>query len=293
MPAKPIGRTGLRTAAGLAPLALALLLQRSVLPEKGGPPPIGNADPVVCAEDIEGVQGCHDVYPTGCSPSGRYDAYLNLLKNQLPQPTAAPVRTLTQADYAKLDAGTPKDLSKANHADFKDDLAKLGEGQIHSVIAYLYYAKPSGQESSNCEEADADAIDFHIGIGFDPKLAAKAAGKVASTDHKKMEQTGYIVEMTPHFRREYKNEWSVAELKPVLGRMVKITGLLLNDNEHNTPKDNCYPSVTATCWRASTWELHPVIRFQVCNNDQNSCDEKSADWVDLEDYEPPAKNPTK
>ena len=23
---------------------------------------------VVCAEDIEGVQGCHDVYPTGCSP---------------------------------------------------------------------------------------------------------------------------------------------------------------------------------------------------------------------------------
>jgi len=288
------GRTAIRSAAGLVPLALALLLQRAVLPEKGGDEtPLNSADAAVCADDIEGVQGCHDIYPTGCSPTGKYDPYLNLLKNQLPQPTVPAIRTLTQADYADLDANLPKDLKKSNHADFKDDLAKIGEGKIHAVIAYLYYAKSTGQESSNCEESDPDTVDYHIGIGFDPKLAAKAVGKVSSADHKKMQQTGYIIEMTPHYRREYKNEWSLDELKPVLGRMVRVTGQLMNDNEHNTPKDNCYPSVTATCWRASTWELHPVTRFQVCNNEQNSCDDKSADWVDLEDYTPPSKTATK
>ena len=130
------GRTAIRSAAGLVPLALALLLQRAVLPEKGGDEtPLNSADAAVCADDIEGVQGCHDIYPTGCSPTGKYDPYLNLLKNQLPQPTVPAIRTLTQADYADLDANLPKDLKKSNHADFKDDLAKIGEGKIHAVIA--------------------------------------------------------------------------------------------------------------------------------------------------------------
>lgn len=289
MPISSNGRTAIRGAVGLAPLGLALLMSRAVLPNPGGPPALGSPDAAVCSDDIEGVRGCHDEYPTGCSRSGKYDGFLNLLKNQLPQPTAAPVKMLTEADFANLDKNTPKELSRDNHKDFQDALAKLGEGQIHSVVAYLYYAKPSGMESTNCGLSEPDAIDYHIGIGFRDDLAKKIrdGAKLTPADHNLMDTSGYIVEMTPHYRLKYHPDWSVGMLRAALGRQVKVTGQLMIDNEHNNSKDNCALGNGEHCWRASTWELHPVIQFQVCKAD--TCAATSADWVDLEDFEPAPK----
>jgi hypothetical protein len=285
------GGATVKAAAGLAPLAMALLLQHAVLPSTGGPPPEGSPDPVVCPAEIEGVQGCHDEYPSGCSPTAKYDGFLNLLKNQLPQPTAKPVRTLGQADFADLDKKTPKDLTATNHADFADTLKQLGEGQIHAVIAYLYYVKSSGQESSNCELSADDSVDFHIGLGFDADLAAKVLAnggrKLTPDDHQALTDNSIIVEMTPHYRLKFKPDWSIDMLKPALGRQVRVVGQLLIDNEHNNSKDNCALGNGPHCWRASTWELHPVTQFQVCTKD--TCAENSPDWVDLENFEPPAK----
>jgi hypothetical protein len=290
--------TATRTAAGLAPLALALLLQRAVLPGSGATPALDSADAAVCAE-VDDESECHTKYPTGCSPSARYDGYLNAIKNQLPPRTDKPVRTLGLKDINDLDRGIPKDISKTNHLDLKDQLDKLGEGRIHTVIGYLYYAKNGGKESVNCELEGNDAIDFHIAIGFDADLAAKVLAshlrqrKLTDQEDSDTKKTSMIVEMTPHYRSKFKPDWNIDAVKAAIGHQVKVTGILLLDNEHQDPKDNCAMGNHDTCWRLSTWELHPVTQFQVCNAD--ICAEDSNAWVELgEPLDAPVKTaPTK
>ena len=134
MPTSGSGNRGTvsRRVAPFAPLALALLLQRAVIPGGGGSGEEveHGEEAAVCADDIEGFRGCHSEYPTGCTKAGKYDAYLNLFKNQLIPPKTAPVGFLAKSDFANLDRNTPKDLTRGNHADMKDALGKLGEGQV-------------------------------------------------------------------------------------------------------------------------------------------------------------------
>jgi hypothetical protein len=56
------------------------------------------------------------------------------------------------------------------------------------------------------------------------------------------------------------------------------------DNEHLKASDNCvHPEADTTkCWRASAWELHPVIQFYVCPIGA-TCAQDSPDWTKLED----------
>jgi hypothetical protein len=298
------GSTTARTAAGLAPLALAVLLQRAVLPGGTSSPAADSTDAAVCTEDVGDEQECHTQFPTGCSPSARYDGFLNILKNQVPPATEKSVRTLGGNDISTLNhsvddisskASSP--LSKANHLDFREQLGQLGEGRIHTVVGYLYYAKKGGKESVNCELQGDDDIDFHIAIGFDPALAAKVlahqsrSGKLTPKDESDLKKTSMIVEMTPHYRAKVKSDWNLDLVKTALGRPVKVTGILLLDNEHQDPKDNCALGNSDTCWRSSTWELHPVTEFQVCT--AASCTENSSDWVDLTDFDPKSAAPTK
>jgi hypothetical protein len=281
----------------LAPLALAVAMH-SALPGPGSPPPPGSTDAIVCPAEIDDATSCHTQFPTGCSPSARYDGYLNFLKNRFPPTAETPLRTLGKNDIADLDRKIPKELTKSNHDDFKDPLQQAGEGRLHTVIGYLYYAKNGGKESVNCELEGSDAIDFHIAIGFDDTLAGKVLkkqsheGALTKDDQKTLEKNSMIVEMTPHYRAQVKPDWNLDVVKAALGRQVKVTGLLLLDNEHQDPKDNCALGDNDTCWRMSTWELHPVTGFEVCKADK--CAENSADWVELTDFTPPSKTaPTK
>ncbi len=285
-PARPGTLT--RTVAPFAPLAIALLASRALIPSGGphaAPPAVSSAPPdaaVKCAE-VPDFRQCHSEYPTGCSLSGGYDGYLNLLKNRdTPPPSSAEViRYLTSLqDYAALEKATPPELSRDNHSHFQDQLAKLGEGQIFGVVGYLYYAKQSGKESSNCELGDSEAVDYHIGIGFDPQLAP--TGKVSGAQEKTLEQSSVIVEMTPHYRFNYHPDWNIDAVTAAIGKKVRVVGQLMIDSEHNNPSQNCgfTNANTKTCWRASSWELHPVMQFQVCGSGQ--CTSTSGDWSDLD-----------
>jgi hypothetical protein len=236
-----------------------------------------------CEEVLENATECHSGYPTGCSPTGKYDGYLNYLKNQHPALNSTPVKFLTSpADYKDLDSRTPKELAKTNHLDLKDDLTKMGEGQEYGVIGYLYYAKQEGAESSNCELTAPDDTDYHIGIGFDKSMAAAAAtGKPAAADKTTIKETAVVVEMTPQYRANCAPEWTIDALKKVIGKQVKVVGQLMADNEHNEPKDNCaFPDHGDACWRASIWELHPVTSFKYCNL-ATECTQDGPGWVDL------------
>jgi hypothetical protein len=287
--AKPAtgGPSAGRTAAGFAPLALALLVGNAIIPSSGTKPtPDPNAAAAKCEEGIENFHECHGTYPSGCSPTGNYDGYLNVLKNQTPPRDSKPVRVLTSmSDYQDLESRTPKELGKSNHLDLKPQLEAMGEGQPHAVVGYLYYAKQEGAESSNCELTAPDDTDFHIGIGFDKSVAA-------SGDKTALKETAVVVEMTPQYRDHFAPEWTLAAVKAVIGKQVKVVGQLMADNEHNVPKDNCgLAGHGPACWRASIWELHPVTSFQYCSTDA-PCAPDGAGWVDI-GKEPAAAPPAK
>ena len=281
--------------------------------------PVGAVITAVKCGEVTDSQDCHSRYPTGCSSSGgSYDAYLNYWKNQLIDPTTAstPVKYFTQlADYQKLDASIPSGLNQDNQDAFQNQLKQLGEGQQYGIVGYLYYSQHTSAESSNCDltgppsDPNYGNVDYHIGIGFDLAMAQQlrsdtaaapaatsatmaASGKrttkrptSSGTGASVLQQSSVIVEMTPHDRFQYENNiWTLKNLQLATGRQVRVVGQLMIDNEHNLTSQNCAIAQTAadkkTCWRASVWELHPVVRFQVCPSD--SCALASTDWVDLD-----------
>jgi hypothetical protein len=281
-----------RRVAPFAPLAIAMLAQTALL-RTGPSATVSEEHPAdeaaVCGEEIPSYEECHSEYPNGCSAAARYDAYVNLLKNQLVRPTKRPLRFFTGDELGALEQrlqSLPEELTKTNHIDLMDDLSRLGEGHVVGMVGFLYYVKKGGKESSNCQLTDADDIDLHIGIGFDPQVAAKLASKkkLTSDERSEIHQSSVIVEVTPHWRAQFNPAWTLAAFTPVVGRQVRVVGQLLADSEHYVAKDDCgFADAGSTCWRASIWELHPVTRFEVCN-DGDSCTETSRNWVDLEDF---------
>ena len=185
---------------------------------------------------------------------------------------------------------------RSNHADHREALARIGEGQLFGVVGYLYYVKKTGPESSNCQLASDDAegsnVDFHIGVGFDADVAALLRARKKVPDAKVLTQQSVIVEMTPHYRFTYAaDRWTLENLRAVIGRQVRVVGQLVVDNEHNLGSQNCAMATTSgqreTCWRASVWELHPVTQFLVCGTEK--CTESSPDWQELGLAAPPGE----
>jgi len=293
------GKVFSRHIAPFAPLVLALLMGRAVLPSgEGQPEATGEVTAVQCDEVLD-FQDCHTRFPTGCSAAGKYDAYVNLLKNQLIDPslTSKPVAFLSLKDYTARDDAAPEGLKKGRHIDFKDDLAKQGEGQTFGVVGFLYYAITSGVESSNCQLPNTDQegtnVDYHIGIGFDKNTAKQLRDNPRVVQNKKkipkdLQQASVIVEMTPHSRFEFENDiWTIDNLQKAIGRQVRVIGQLILDSEHYSASQDCAIAAKTTerksCWRASAWELHPVERFQVCNKNTNDCaPDESRDWIELD-----------
>jgi len=278
------GRTVSRNVAPFAPLALALAM--NAVPSRPAPPPPSETAATTC-EEVADFQDCHTRYPAGCSAGAGYDPALNLLKNTLiPPPGPEPVKYLNRDDFSALDKGLPSGLTAHNHGDYQDDLEKMGEGQIYGMVGYLYYFQHTGAESTNCQligptgeansQDDYSNVDFHIGIGFDLPTA--------KPDKNSLQQNSVIVEMTPYSRFLYENgAWTLDNLQKAQSKLVRVTGQLMVDSEHNVPTQNCALAKTADqktkCWRASAWELHPVVRFQVCPT--TACTSESQDWVDL------------
>jgi len=285
-----------RQVAPFAPLALALAMSQMPASHASGGGDLAEVDipdtvtAVQCEDNIADFQACHENYPTGCSKAGRYDAYLNLLKNGTPSAPTGGITFFEQADFDNLNTNTPQGLGQGNnHADFKDQLSGLGEGVQRGIAeGYLYYYQSTGAESSNCQLTGVDNVDFHIGIGFDASLGrlVRNTPKPDASLKKQLQQKSVIVEMTPHYRaRFHDTDWTLANLKLALGHKVKVIGQLLVDSEHNKPSDNCAlegtPAQKSHCWRYSIWELHPVTLFEYCDKEDDSCTQDSGGWVPL------------
>jgi hypothetical protein len=245
------------------------------------------------------LKKCRANFPDGCSTAKskpNYDAYLDFLKDQDPGPTAASTKDLTQSDFPALESklttlATP--LTDKNHADSAGTFEGLGEGNIHTVIAYLYFAidtskgtakHPSFAETCNCRISAASAFDYHLGLGFDSALA-----KQAGTKHPKegtalfttLEKQSVVAEMTPATRH---TKWTFTRVNALQGKQVKVVGQLMADNVHFNAKDDCSVSKAKTCWRSTIWEIHPITQFYVCKA-STACTASSpaSDWTNLDD----------
>ncbi len=295
MPKKKPPGTFARRVAPFAPVALALLLSRVLVP--GSQPEETGLVAVKCdPDDFEHTLDCHSRHPSGCSKGGRYDPLLNLLKNQLIPPPAAEdrIRLLNADDFQRMDESLPEDLEEKGRSDegVRTALGRLGEGNVAGMIGYLYYVTKTGAESSNCQmdskgDPEGKNVDFHLGIGFDAELAGRLVNKqLTAADRRALQQTSIVVEMTPHYRQlKASGEWSLAALRAALGKQVRVAGQLLADSEHNIPRQNCAIASTAeekdVCWRGSAWELHPVTQFLVCGSSSGACTQNSSDWKEL------------
>jgi hypothetical protein len=248
----------------------------------------------VKCEDVTALADCHPAMPTGCTNSAhpRYDAYLNFLKNQQPDRSLAPTRSLDINDFISLEDKVPADIGRTHHAQFADQLADLGEGNIHSLVGYLYFVENTAitshhrGETCNCQLRSNDSFDFHLGIGFDPTLAKEIRTNPPVHDPRtpgQAEQTSIVAEMTPHTRNP---KWTIVRLNRQRGKQVKVVGQLMLDNTHANPNDDCEFSDEAegNCWRATVWEIHPVTQFFVCKAGTTCrADSPDSDWVRLED----------
>jgi len=241
---------------------------------------------------------CHQQYPGGCTKSDtpRYDAYLNFLKNRMPDPTSIPRRAIDRQLLEHLEQGIPPSLTKYNHATNVNAFLQLGEGQIHSLIGYLYYATGEGPESCNCALGTKGTADFHIGVGFDPFPARSTAldalrrgaelsdHRIAPNESLNLKQQSMVVEMTPHYREQFHRSWDLHRVQQVTGKQVKVVGQLMIDNYHADTSQDCGLAGHApNCWRASVWEIHPVTEFYVCTSSA-PCAPDSASWKRLEEY---------
>jgi hypothetical protein len=251
----------------------------------------------VCDTDANTMQSCHENFSSGCGRpkqpnpqyQPRYDAYLNFLKNQTPQRTLQPIENLAQEKFARLDEDIPDGVRKGNNAEYAEELAQLGQGNIYSVVGFLYLADPTGAESTNCglgrRGNDVTNVDFHLHVGWDESLAQRLrGGERPTTKNQRLEfqKVSVVVEMTPHYRAKFQPRWTIDRVRAEVGQQVKVVGQLLLDNEHVNPNDNCAdPGARDSCWRKSAWELHPAIEFYVCIS--APCDVESPNWVKLAD----------
>lgn len=152
---------------------------------------------------------------------------------------------------------------------------RVAEGQLASVNGYIALSEErpgsNGGESVNCKFTGQEFSDFHIPV-------------VASKSHD--EFRGIVVEMIPQNRPP---GWTLAKLRAVqrLRRHVLIAGALFFDNIHVVNRDPATP-ISNQPRRVSTWELHPVSHFFVCNKTNSKCNTGNfAEWTPLEEFVEP------
>jgi hypothetical protein len=251
--------------------------------------------PASCPKTGMTLKKCHSSFPDGCSAAAHpsYDAYLDFLKDQNPGPTAASTKDLIGSDFLKLESDLPATLRSTNHAKSAEQFASLGEGNIYTVIAYLYFAEdtsqgtptvPANSETSNCKLTVPNTFDYHLGLGFNSQLAGNARSthpKPGDAAFSALEKDSVVAEMTPYTRHA---KWTYSRVNALQGQQVKVVGQLMADNVHFNQNDDChFSSATTGCWRSTVWEIHPITQFYVCKASSGcTVSSPASDWTNLD-----------
>lgn len=136
-----------------------------------------------------------------------------------------------------------------------------------TLTGFVQSVKSGGTsgESCNCEATGTGLVDAHIEVVNDPKEEdSEGRGMV-------------VVEVTERSRRlanlgllasTIGKDWSIEQLKRQLtGKWVRFSGWLLYDSDHVKESWNADPedNLGRRNWRATPWEVHPVLGIEVLN----------------------------
>jgi hypothetical protein len=216
--------------------------------------------------NVHKIDDCPD---QGCG--GQFDPDLNRQKN---------IRGDVQ-DPVLRSIAWMKSLQNPRHFTAKDlnreELKRLGEGDMIRITAWALAARKGGQETCNCKlKAKADT-DNHI-VLVDPATKNPTLAKNEKRDSETAEFTPRVRLDHPNFSQEKLEalidpEWESGD-RPTKGKvLVRITGVLMFDSEHFLHRP---------LKRHNNWELHPVLQLEYCPEGE-TCDPESDDnWVDLE-----------
>ena len=125
--------------------------------------------------------------------------------------------------------------------------AKSGSNTFDSskgaeVEGYLVKVTLEKGESCNCHSTAKEDWDFHCYL--------------APTKNPSLNER-LVVEVTPRMRK-----WTLAQMRAMIGKRLKVTGWILDDAKHRDASEADTPGNEKN-WRASTWEIHPVMAIQV------------------------------
>lgn len=188
------------------------------------------------SSSINSIRDCPDQGSGG-------DPNLNKRKNIRSDSHKPTLRTI---QWMK-DRPDPKSFSR--QATSRAELARLGEGQKITVVAYALVARKGSKESCNCGLSAPKDTDNHIVL---VDTALKKPTLAANEDDSE------TAEFTPRVRLDHPN-LSRTKLQPLIdarGReLVRVTGLLLFDSEHFLGRH---------LKRHNNWEIHPVLKLEYC-----------------------------
>jgi len=197
----------------------------------------------------------------GCDGS---DGDLNQRKNKTTVP--ASFRDVSYPDMIQMKEPASWSAAEDDRSTLETNLIDgtvLKEGAAIRVYGYLRYARKEGPESCNCR----------LGKGSDEKARLLQDIHLAITNKKgTSEKRSFTAEITPRVRAGANNPkeliWN--SVRNYEGLFVRVSGYLMLDTEH------LHESTPA---RKKSWEVHPVIKFEVCAVDAQNCSKTgTAGW---------------
>ncbi len=194
---------------------------------------------------------------TGNGQPGSEKAESNKLKNRFRLPSNGQIETLAYSELLNLPF-EDENGEKINSSD-------PNNGRFVSFTGYVRKVKYGGRsESCNCKATIKEFIDTHIEVIPTPDTVNDPTGSEM-----------VVVEVTERSRRLAKdgllhsnigNDWSNSVLVARLeGRTVTFKGWLFYDGDHHLEGWNSDPENISgrANWRATAWEIHPVMSIEV------------------------------
>jgi hypothetical protein len=208
----------------------------------------------------QGMQTIADCPVSGCGDVA--DAFLNEAKNRTDNPAAADVQDISVAEMTSL--AQPSSWKTGKSRTTIEGQGK--EGTAVRLVGFLKIVKKEGGETCNCELHSPTLTDVHLAI-----VKKKSDAETKSV----------TAELTPRVRAAGHENWVFDNVKPLEGKLVRLTGWLMLDTAHlkrssSLPGEHPMSSLK----RATNWEVHPVMRLEVCGATVTEC-KAGTGWQDF------------
>jgi hypothetical protein len=204
--------------------------------------------PATCPAGIQSIADCPE---RGCG--GVSDAFLNLAKNRTDTPTPAELQDMSVKQVKHI--RQPRTWKTGKN---RDSLRVPGrEGTPVRLVGFLKIVKPGSKESCNCELDTVADTDVHL---------------VIVNKLKDSEKRSVTAEITPRVRAARHTNWVPDQVSPLQNKLVRLTGWLMLDTAHlRHPVLLPGEGPRNPLKRATNWEVHPIMKFEVCNADIQMC----------------------